>query len=77
MAVLVPSGAENDKVALTNPCKYGIIGIANYRLQTGDFVSSEEDIIKRINYLEVFLRNIIRAQIKYCLENPIKKNKNI
>lgn len=72
-ADLAHSGAKDDKVALANPCKYGIISIENYRLQMGDFVSSEEDIIKKISYLEVFLRNIIRAQIEYCIKNPIKK----
>lgn len=66
-------GSNRAEAGLTDSSKHAIMTIEEYRIESGDNVSSNEEVEKRISYLEVFMRNIIRANIKYCIKNPIKK----
>lgn len=53
-----------------------IISISEYRKVLNDYKSSEEQIIKRLNYLEGFCRNIIQTELgKYVAKKTKYKNK--
>jgi len=66
-------GSNKAEMGLADSSKHDIMTIDEYRAEIDDYVSSDEDIKKKIGYLEVFIRNIIRANIKYCIKNPIEK----
>lgn len=71
--ILGQYGEEMIQKGLADVRKCDIMTVEEYRAEMEDNISSDEDIKKHIGYLEVFLRNIIKAHIKYCINNPIKK----
>lgn len=47
-----------------------IIPISKYRKLLGDAISSEELVLKRLQYLEEFCRNLIRQELRsYAKKN--------
>jgi hypothetical protein len=53
----------------TKQKEHDIISEKEYQEILNDNLSSTEQIKKRINYLEVFLRNIIKKEIKNCIKS--------
>lgn len=51
-----------------------MLSVAEYRKMLNDYVSSEENIKQRINYIEAFCRRIIKNEIQgYAKEIPEQK----
>lgn len=48
--------------------KCDIISIEEYRKILNDSLSSGEEIKQKINYLETFLRNVIKTEIENCIK---------
>ncbi|KKQ99506.1 MAG: hypothetical protein UU11_C0002G0132 [Parcubacteria group bacterium GW2011_GWF2_40_69] len=53
-----------------------MVTIEEYRKILNDQKTSDEDIIKRIKYLEVFCRNVIRSEIKSHVSKKQKESKS-
>ena len=47
-----------------------IISVAEYRKLLGDYRSTEEKIVQRLQYLEAFCRNIIRIELEKYVSQP-------
>ncbi len=62
---------------LTNLPNHDIISIAEYRKISSDNISSDEQIRKRLNYLEAFCRNIAKAEINSYLKSLEIKSEQI
>lgn len=49
-----------------------LVSIAEYRRLLGDYVSTDERIRERLQYLEAFCRNIIRPELQKIYEQGTK-----
>ncbi len=58
---------------VTIPSAGGIITIEEYRALLQDWTSADEQISKRIEYLESFCRNVIRLELQSYVRNESKE----
>lgn len=52
--------------------KTTIVGISEYRKILADNVSTDEQIIKQLQYIEALCRNVIRSELKSYVEKNKK-----
>ena len=65
---MLPVAPETQQI----PVREGIISVEEYREILADHASSDEQIIKRIEYLESFCRNIIRLELQLYVRKESK-----
>ena len=65
VAFLEPYKARFCKDLIVNEApKKSIISVDEYRRLLGDYKSTDEQIVERLQFLEAFCRNIIKPEIK-------------
>lgn len=56
--------------------KSPLVSVEEYRKILGDYSSSEENILSRLNYLEAFCRNVARFELEEYVKNTKAKRKH-
>jgi hypothetical protein len=51
-----------------------MVSVEEYRKLLSDYTSTEEQIKKRLNYLEAFCRNIIKFELEKYVKEKSKKS---
>ena len=46
-----------------------MVSVQRYREVLGDYISSDERIVQRLQYLEALCRNVIRLELETYVEN--------
>ncbi len=76
---IAPITEKPTSSALTNSRNHDIISISEYRKILNDNKSSDEEVRKKVTYLEAFCRNIVRQDVEKFVRTKINEQskKNI
>ncbi len=66
-------GQDTNTPARTKTLNHDIISISEYRKLLDDNTSSDEEINKKVTYLEAFCRNIVRQDLEKFLQGKINE----